>query len=294
MPGGRATTATAPRRVVGAPEYIQYAGAPPLCDAPHLTPRADPPGITGQPLATFLNAHHEEFAQHTTLETAAEALEHARILTRAADLVTRSAGPPSGDDSVFAARDRYMADAVTRLLDDDPAARVIVWAHNGHIAKGTYGDGVPALGSRLRDRCGDDYYALALLFGKGTFLARRSHNLHAPPRRTRIGTGTRSLEARLAAALPGNYYINLRTNPPSPPSHSMAAHPPHPTQLRRRRPPAHLPPPRSPPHPGRRLRRHRLRRRLELLPAPAGGGEVTAAGQDGADGSASRAGRASA
>ncbi|MET9677362.1 Tn3 family transposase, partial [Streptomyces sp. NPDC006482] len=32
--------------------YIQYADAPPPCDAPHLTPRADPPGITGQPLGT--------------------------------------------------------------------------------------------------------------------------------------------------------------------------------------------------------------------------------------------------
>ncbi|MGW2090418.1 hypothetical protein ACWCQ6_36685, partial [Streptomyces sp. NPDC001880] len=34
--------------------YIQYADAPPPCDAPHLTPRADPPGITGQPLAQLV------------------------------------------------------------------------------------------------------------------------------------------------------------------------------------------------------------------------------------------------
>jgi hypothetical protein len=51
IPDGRATTATAPRRVVGTPEYAQYADAPPPCDAPHLTPRAVPPGMTGQPLA---------------------------------------------------------------------------------------------------------------------------------------------------------------------------------------------------------------------------------------------------
>ncbi|MGW0754652.1 MOSC domain-containing protein, partial [Streptomyces sp. NPDC002587] len=30
--------------------YVQYEDAPPPCDAPHLAPRADPPGITGQPL----------------------------------------------------------------------------------------------------------------------------------------------------------------------------------------------------------------------------------------------------
>ncbi|MEV8087217.1 MFS transporter [Streptomyces nigra] len=49
MPGGCATTATAPRRVVGSSAYIQYADGPPPCDAPHPTPRADPPGITGPP-----------------------------------------------------------------------------------------------------------------------------------------------------------------------------------------------------------------------------------------------------
>ncbi len=51
IPGGRTTTATAPRHVVGTPEYAQCDDAPPPCDAPHPTPRADPPGITGQLLA---------------------------------------------------------------------------------------------------------------------------------------------------------------------------------------------------------------------------------------------------
>ncbi|MER6610413.1 tyrosine-type recombinase/integrase, partial [Streptomyces sp. NPDC000927] len=35
----------------GTSTYIQYADVPPPYDAPHPTPRADPPGITGQPLA---------------------------------------------------------------------------------------------------------------------------------------------------------------------------------------------------------------------------------------------------
>lgn len=51
IPGGRAAPATAPRRVVGTSAYTQYADAPPPCDAPHPAPRADPPRITGQPLA---------------------------------------------------------------------------------------------------------------------------------------------------------------------------------------------------------------------------------------------------
>ncbi|MFC9238277.1 erythromycin esterase family protein [Streptomyces decoyicus] len=167
-------------------------------------------------LAGFLEEHREKFARHATVDAADEALEHARILLRAADLVTRSPGPPSGEDSVFAVRDRYMADAVARLVDASPEARVIVWAHNGHIAKSTYGDGVPALGSRLRERYGDGYYALALLFGKGSFLARRGHDLQRPPLRHRIGTGIRSVEARFAGTVPGDFYADLRATGPSP------------------------------------------------------------------------------
>ncbi|MFD7555835.1 erythromycin esterase family protein [Streptomyces sp. NPDC059835] len=139
-----------------------------------------------------------------------EALEHARILVRAADLVARPFEASAGEDAVYTARDRYMAEAVARLVDDDPGARIMVWAHNGHIAKGTYGEQVPALGSRLRERYGDAYYALALLFGKGSFLARRGNDLQRPPARHRIGTGLRSLEARLTHALPGDYYADLR------------------------------------------------------------------------------------
>ncbi|MEU9027450.1 erythromycin esterase family protein [Streptomyces sp. NPDC048383] len=162
-----------------------------------------------------LRHHAEEVARHLADHDADDdVVEHARILVRAADLVTRSLDQSAGEESAFAVRDRAMADAVARLVDDDPTARVMVWAHNGHLAKGTYGDGVTALGSRLRERYGDRYYALALLFGKGSFLARRGDDLQAPPVRHRIGTGTRSIEARLADVLKGDYYIDLRCTAP--------------------------------------------------------------------------------
>lgn len=50
-----------------------------------------------------------------------------------------------------------MAEAVARVVDNGPEARVMVWAHNEHLARGTYGDRVPALGSRLRERYDDAY-----------------------------------------------------------------------------------------------------------------------------------------
>ncbi|GAA2957260.1 MULTISPECIES: erythromycin esterase family protein [Streptomyces] len=163
-----------------------------------------------------LRHYAEEVARHLADHDDAndDLVEHARILVRVADLVTRSLDQSAGEDSAFAARDRAMADAVARLVDDDPTARIMVWAHNGHLAKGTYGDRVTALGSRLRERYGARYYALALLFGKGSFLARRGDDLTAPPARHRIGTGTRSIEAHLADALKGDYYIDLRCTAP--------------------------------------------------------------------------------
>lgn len=160
-------------------------------------------------VARFLADHREASGPEDEVN---EALEHAQILVRAADLVTRSFTPSAGEDSVLAVRDRYMAEAVARLVDDDPQARVMLWAHNGHIAKGTYGEQVPALGSLLRERYGDAYYALALLFGKGSFLARRGDDLQGPPVRHHIGTGFRSLEATFAGALRGDYYADLRAD----------------------------------------------------------------------------------
>lgn len=44
-------------------------------------------------------------------------LVHARILGRCADLITRPLQPNPGEESLFAVRDRYMADAVTALAD---------------------------------------------------------------------------------------------------------------------------------------------------------------------------------
>lgn len=102
-----------------------------------------------------------------------EALRHARILVRAADLVTRRRQHADFHETVFAARDRYMADGVAEILDADPDAKVALWGHNGHIAKARYGNGIESLGTHLRDRYGDAYYALGLVFGEGGFRARR-------------------------------------------------------------------------------------------------------------------------
>ncbi|MEV7560641.1 erythromycin esterase family protein [Streptomyces sp. NPDC089795] len=167
-------------------------------------------------VAGFLDDNRAKFAELTSPEAAAGAVEHARILCRAADLVTRSLDPGSPEDNVFAVRDRYMAEAVARHAEGAGAqGPVALWAHNGHIVKGAYGNGVPSLGSHLRARFGEGYYALGLLFGKGSFRARSANRTQGPGVRHRIGTSLRSVEGRLAAAVPGNYYVDLRAADPS-------------------------------------------------------------------------------
>lgn len=92
---------------------------------------------------------------------------------QAADLVTRSGQHTDPEQTVFAARDRYMADAVGELLVE-PSVKIALWAHNGHITKNRYGGTVPTLGQHLHSRYKDAYYALGLLFDSGTFRARRT------------------------------------------------------------------------------------------------------------------------
>ncbi|MFI6283924.1 erythromycin esterase family protein [Streptomyces sp. NPDC051018] len=158
-----------------------------------------------------------EAAEGPREREAAEAVRHARILVRAADLVTRPRQHSDPDRTVFAARDRYMAEAVTELVESDPRARVAFWAHNGHITRGRYGAGVPATGRHLSDRHGDAYYALGLLFGQGVFRAGRVLPVPRARPSARTVTGNRigppvpsSVEAQLAKARPGDHLVNLR------------------------------------------------------------------------------------
>ncbi|MBE3012271.1 erythromycin esterase family protein [Microbispora sp. NEAU-D428] len=107
------------------------------------------------------------------------------------------------------ARDRYLADNADLLLDD-PNAKVALWAHNGHIMKAGHSGGlVPTMGLHLRQRHGEAYYALGVLFGEGRFRARRPRfgkvDPARPPVTFRVPLVRRAavVEARLATAHPG-------------------------------------------------------------------------------------------
>lgn len=151
----------------------------------------------------------------------AVAVRHARILVRAADLVTRNGQHPDPERTVLAARDRYMAEAVEDIVKDDESAKVVLWGHNSHVAKGRTTDSMTSsLGEHLRERYGDAYYALGLFFGEGSF---RAHRVWPGPwsgvggLTGRIAEGNpvgapaaTTVESRLAAATASDHLLDLR------------------------------------------------------------------------------------
>ncbi|MGX5210406.1 erythromycin esterase family protein [Streptomyces violaceus] len=198
------------RRVAPEEAAATWAALAPLLDArpgglpdPQQQLRA-----SAERLLDLLTARRAEFtAEVGTAETDA-AIHHARVLVRSADLVTLPF-----DASMFTARDRYMAEAVRAVVDgaDGTAEKAVVWAHNGHVSRGHYMPGVPALGWHLHQHYGDAYYALGLLFGAGEFRARRGRTMRRPPVPHRISKpGAGSLEAELAQAVPHNHFVDLR------------------------------------------------------------------------------------
>ncbi|WP_433517541.1 erythromycin esterase family protein [Nonomuraea sp. CA-143628] len=146
-----------------------------------------------------------------------DAAAHARTVWQCASLIARPFRHTDPRQTVSALRDEFLADNVGLLLRD-PTARVAVWAHNGHVKKSPMtGTDIPTMGRHLAHRLGDAYYALGLLFGGGTFRARRMR-FGRPA--SGGGPGTRRVppvegnptvvESWLAAVEPDNFVVDLR------------------------------------------------------------------------------------
>ncbi|MEU6730953.1 erythromycin esterase family protein [Nonomuraea wenchangensis] len=152
--------------------------------------------------------------------------EAARIVRQAAELSCRPFTHTDPELTLGAARDRYMAENASLLLAE-PGAKVVLWAHNGHIGKGRIG-GAATMGRHLADAHGPAYYALGALFGSGEFRAVPKSRLRRRPRFLRFGappqedrprtrtfrvppaTTPRAVETRLAAACAADHVVDLR------------------------------------------------------------------------------------
>jgi erythromycin esterase len=125
------------------------------------------------------------------------AIQNARIVAQAMDLARGSSN-----------RDRDMARNIGWILDHNPDAKIVLWAHNGHVAAG----GIlnwSTMGSCLREKYGTEMVVFGFSFQSGGFQALDLVNsglkeFQAPP------AAEGSFDAALAAAGLPLFALDLR------------------------------------------------------------------------------------
>ncbi len=108
------------------------------------------------------------------------------------------------------ARDRSMADNVKWILDHNPKAKIVLWAHNGHVA--TEGFSYETMGSVLRRMYGKAMVVFGFAFNQGSFQAIAQgggglKNFSVPPAKAETLDGT------LASAGIPLFALDLRSAP---------------------------------------------------------------------------------
>lgn len=108
-------------------------------------------------------------------------------------------------------RDRSMAENVKWIVDQNPDAKIVLWAHNGHVATGGGFAGVP-MGAILREMFGQELFVFGFAFNQGAFRAmpqggRGLKAFAVPP----LQAG--SLDATLAKAALPVFALDLRSAP---------------------------------------------------------------------------------
>lgn len=111
-------------------------------------------------------------------------------------------------------RDQSMAENIKWILDQNPGAKIVLWAHNGHVATGG-GGGYEPMGVSLRRMFGNQMVVFGFAFNQGSFQAMempfpsktglRNFNLDPSPEG--------SLDAMLASAGLQIAAIDLRALP---------------------------------------------------------------------------------
>jgi erythromycin esterase-like protein len=127
------------------------------------------------------------------------AVQHARVVLQAMQMRANEVQ-----------RDRSMADNVKWILDHNPKAKIVLWAHNGHVATG--GFSYETMGSALRRMYGKEMVVFGFAFNQGAFQAIAQgggglKNFAVPPARPE------TLDATLASAAIPLLALDLRNAP---------------------------------------------------------------------------------
>jgi len=115
-------------------------------------------------------------SEQTTTSEWAEARHFCRVIHQAAEWARVRHEQPGPHSAGMAARDRFMAENALWALEQDTGAGVVLWAHDGHVQRGTFDDGTPwrettTMGDRLADELGHRYRPVGFDFARGSFRA---------------------------------------------------------------------------------------------------------------------------
>jgi erythromycin esterase len=122
-------------------------------------------------LIEHLRTHADQFAQMVSATVVDQALQYTRVMEQW--LLANA-----GDFLALEARNRatrsvFMAENMLWLMDRQTlGTKAVVWQANAHICLENPWDGLPNLGSVLRERYAERYFAFGLEFGQGSFLTR--------------------------------------------------------------------------------------------------------------------------
>ena len=127
------------------------------------------------------------------------AIQNARVVLQCAQMWAKEVG-----------RDRSMAENVKWILDQNPTAKIVLWAHNGHVAAGSFD--YETMGAALRRMYGAQMLVFGFAFNEGSFRAipqgggkLRTFTVPAAP--------ADSLDGTLAASRVPLFALDLRQAP---------------------------------------------------------------------------------
>lgn len=106
-------------------------------------------------------------------------------------------------------RDASMAANVKWILDHSPDAKIVLWAHNGHVNTRGYGNDA-AMGAELRRMYGDQMVVFGFAFNQGGFQAVTQGGSGVPKDHTVPPAPAGSLDATLAASGIPLFALDLR------------------------------------------------------------------------------------
>lgn len=144
----------------------------PLVGRPYAGDYAKVPAEARKMTADWIDAtllrfseRKDDYVAKSSMREWALAQHHARLIHQAEETF----GSPA---EMIRARDRSMAENVTWILDHEPrGTKVVLWAHNGHVAADpASADWVP-MGSHLRQAYGSSMVVIGFSFNQGSFRA---------------------------------------------------------------------------------------------------------------------------